>query len=80
MVFRFSIEGGELFYKLTSNNIDEQMAIVLNDKVIAQATITEPIRSNVAVTGFNDEEVKDLLIVLKTGALPISLKIESINN
>ena len=41
------------------------------------ATITEPIRNNVQITGFGLDEARDLSIVLKTAALPIELIVVS---
>jgi len=68
-------EGGDIFYKLTSNNVNKSLAVVLDDKVKAQARIVEPIRDQVRVTGFNREEASDLALILRTGALPVPLEI-----
>ncbi|GAH39873.1 unnamed protein product, partial [marine sediment metagenome] len=68
-------EGGDIFYKLTSENVDRTMAVVLGDKVKAQARIAEPIRDSVRVTGFSRDEASDLALVLRTGALPVPLEI-----
>ncbi|MBN1834860.1 MAG: protein translocase subunit SecD [Spirochaetales bacterium] len=68
-------EGGDLFYKLTSENVGKSMAVVLGDKVKAQARIAEPIRDAVRVTGFDAEEANDLALVLRTGALPVPLEV-----
>ncbi len=68
-------EGGDIFYKLTSDNVDKALAVVLDDKVKAQARIVEPIRDAVRVTGFGREEADDLALILRTGALPVPLDI-----
>lgn len=68
-------EGGEIFYKLTSENVEKSLAVVLGDKVKAQARIAEPIRESVRVTGFSKEEASDLALVLRTGALPVPLEV-----
>jgi len=73
--FQLDAEGGELFYKLTSTNVDKLMAVVMDGKVKAQATITEAIRNSVQIEGFSAEEASDLAIVLKTAALPITLDV-----
>ena len=73
--FFLSSEGGEIFYKLTSANVDKTLAVVLDDKVKSQARIAEPIRDQVRVTGFTQEEAADLALVLRTGALPVPLEI-----
>ncbi len=75
--FILSAEGGELFYKLTSANVKKVLAVALDNKVKAQATISEPIRDQVRVTGFKEEEARDLALVLRTGSLPVPLEILS---
>ncbi|MDD3823253.1 MAG: protein translocase subunit SecD [Sphaerochaetaceae bacterium] len=71
--FELDTTGGEIFYKLTSTNTNELMAVVQDGKVKAMATITEPIRNSVQIKGFGLDEARDLSIVLKTAALPIEL-------
>jgi len=73
--FFLTNEGGEIFYKLTSENVEKTLAVVLGDKVKAQARIAEPIRESVRVTGFTKEEASDLALVLRTGALPVPLEV-----
>jgi preprotein translocase subunit SecD len=75
--FELDSTGGEIFYKLTSTNTGELMAVVQDGKVKAMATITEPIRNSVQITGFGQAEAQDLSIVLKTAALPIELVVVS---
>ncbi len=73
--FFLTAEGGDIFYKLTSENVNKTLAVVLDDKVRAQARIAEPIRDAVRVTGFSAEEASNLALVLRTGALPVPLVI-----
>ena len=73
--FFLTSEGGDIFYKLTSENVNKTLAVVLDNKVRAQARIAEPIRDAVRVTGFGASEAKDLALVLRTGALPVPLVI-----
>jgi preprotein translocase subunit SecD len=75
VIFVLTGEGGEIFYKLTSDNVEKTLAVVLGDKVKAQARIAEPIRESVRVTGFDAEEANDLALVLRTGALPVPLEV-----
>ncbi len=70
-------QGGETFYKLTSANVGKVLAVALDNKVKAQATISEPIRDQVRVTGFKFDEAQDLALVLRTGSLPVPLEITS---
>ncbi|NOY10205.1 MAG: protein translocase subunit SecD [Spirochaetes bacterium] len=73
--FFLTSEGGDIFYKLTSANVNKMLAVVLDNKVRAQARISQPIRDAVRVTGFGASEAKDLALVLRTGALPVPLVI-----
>ncbi len=68
-------EGGELFYALTSANVNKKLAVVLDDKVKAYANIQEPIRESVRMTGFSAEEANNLALTLRTAALPIELSV-----
>jgi preprotein translocase subunit SecD len=77
VIFNLTPAGGETFYKLTSANVGKLLAVALDDKVKAQATIREPIRDQVSVSGFKLEEANDLALTLRTGALPVPLEITS---
>ena len=50
--FLLTSEGGEIFYKLTSANVGKVLAVVLDNKIKAQATIRTSIRDSVQVEGF----------------------------
>ena len=75
--FTLDKEGADIFYKLTSANVGQTLAIVLDGKVRAGARISEAIRGNVQVSGFARQEAQNLAVVLRTGALPVDLQIES---
>ncbi|MDC7231569.1 MAG: protein translocase subunit SecD [Sphaerochaetaceae bacterium] len=75
--FQLDSLGGDIFYKLTSTHVGDTMAVVMDGKVKAMATINEGIRSNVQISGFDAEEAADLAIVLRTAALPIELIVSS---
>ncbi|MFA6506466.1 MAG: protein translocase subunit SecD [Treponemataceae bacterium] len=72
--FVLDTEGGELFYRLTSSNVQKTLAVVMDDKVKAGARIQEPIRDSVRLTGFGQEEATNLALVLRTAALPVELE------
>jgi preprotein translocase subunit SecD len=72
--FVLDSEGGEIFYKLTSANVQKTLAVVMDDKVKAGARIQEPIRESVRLTGFDLEEANNLALVLRTAALPVELE------
>jgi preprotein translocase subunit SecD len=75
--FVLTAAGGDTFWKLTSANVGKRLAVALDDKVKAQATIQTAIRSQVAVNGFALNEANDLALTLRTGSLPVPLDITS---
>src|SRR6056297_562475 len=75
--FTLDRQGGDIFYKLTSANQGETLAILLDDKVKSMARISEPIRDRVQMTGFDRNEANDLALVLRTAALPVDLKVNN---
>jgi preprotein translocase subunit SecD len=77
VTFSLSTKGGDIFYKLTQENVKKSLAVVLDDKVKFQATINEPIHSQVQVSGqgISGDEASDLALLLRTGALPVPLEI-----
>ncbi|MDR1972792.1 MAG: protein translocase subunit SecD, partial [Treponema sp.] len=77
VTFMLNAEGGDIFYKLTSANVQKPLAIVLDDKVKSQATITQPIRDGVRLTGFGLDEANNIALILRTAALPVELSVAS---
>jgi preprotein translocase subunit SecD len=77
VTFRLSVKGGDIFYKVTQENVKKTLAVVLDNKIKFQATIDEPIRDQVMVRGqgISQEEAGDLALLLRTGALPVPLEI-----
>jgi preprotein translocase subunit SecD len=74
---RFSLtnEGGRRFYSFTSAHVGEDLAVVLDNKVMEKAVIKEPIRDSGVINGrFGEQEAKDLSMVLRSGALPAGIK------
>ncbi len=75
VIFHLDSRGGDLFYDLTSRNVQRQMMILLDDKAMSQATIIEPIRDTCRITGqFSPEDVQYIVRTLEAGALPARLK------
>jgi SecD/SecF fusion protein len=70
-------QGGTKFYGLTRANVNRNLAIVLDNTVYSAPTIIDAIRGGEAViTGISDDqEAKDLAVVLRAGALPADLTI-----
>jgi preprotein translocase subunit SecD len=72
----FNSEGAKLFAEVTSRSVGRPIAILLDKKIISAPNVREPIPSGKAqISGdFTIEEVQDLVIKLKAGALPIPVK------
>jgi preprotein translocase subunit SecD len=61
------------FGDFTQSNIGRRLAIVLDDRVTSAPTIQSRITDNGQITGITREEMQDLVITLKSGALPARL-------
>jgi preprotein translocase subunit SecD len=74
----FKQEGVNAFEDITTNNIGEQLAIVLDEEIKSAPFINVPISGGDAVIeGINSlDEANDITLVLQTGALPVNLVIE----
>ena len=72
----FDSTGAKEFGRLTTDNVDKFMAIVLDGTIYSAPRINEPIRGGRAqITGnFTTDEANDLAIVLRAGALPAPMK------
>ncbi len=77
VLFALDAAGGEIFYQLTSANVNKTMAVVLDDRVRTGARISGPIQANVRITGFSLEEANNLALILRSAALPVELVVES---
>jgi len=75
--FTWSSEGAEIFAALTEENIDELLAIILDGQVYSAPQIRARISRAGVITGrFSSEDAADLAVILRAGALPISVHIE----
>ncbi len=72
----FNAAGAKLFEEITTANVKKRLAIILDNTVYSAPEIREPISGgNAQITGsFTMDEAKDLVIVLKAGALPAPVK------
>ena len=75
----FTKKGAEIFRDVTSKQVGRPLAILLDGKVISAPKINEPISGGQAqISGrFNNQEMRDLVIKLKAGSLPIPIEIVS---
>ena len=74
--FSLTGEGGQRFYSFTSAHVGDNLAVVLDNKVQEVASIKEPIRDQGSISGghMTEQQAKDLSMVLRSGALPASIK------
>ena len=76
VTFSLTGEGGQRFYSFTSAHVGDSLAVVLDNKVQEVANIKEPIRDQGSISGGHmmEQQAKDLSMVLRSGALPASIK------
>jgi len=79
--FDIKSERGNAFGDYTREHIDKRMAIVINDEIVTMPNIENALVGggmiNGGARGFKEQEVQDLIQVLKSGSLKISPKFES---
>ena len=75
--FVFSNEGGRRFRDQTSRHINDNMAIVLDDRVMSAPVIQSSIgaRGQITMGGRDIQAAQDLALVLRAGALPVPLRV-----
>ena len=71
--FTLSGEGARKFGTVTETNIGRRLAIILDNRVTSAPTIQSRITDNGQITGVTRDEVTDLALILKSGALPAQL-------
>jgi preprotein translocase subunit SecD len=82
VAINFNSEGADLFKELTGRNVKRRMAIVLDDVVASAPVIQTEIgggHCSVSLGGFRPyneilNEARDLVVVLKAGALPVPIR------
>jgi preprotein translocase subunit SecD len=74
--FQMTSAGGKTFGKVTTDLVGQQLAIVVDNKVISAPTIQQAITNgNGRITGgFTKTQAQDLATQLNAGALPVNLK------
>ena len=77
VAFTLDRYGAQKFGKVTTNNIGKRLAIVLDNKIISAPVIRESITggSGTISGNFSFQEVTDLALLLRSGALPTPIKI-----
>lgn len=77
VTIQFDSDGGQKFARMTQANTGKLFAIILDGQVISAPQIREPIYGGVSqISGsFSVESANQLAIALRSGALPVDLKI-----
>jgi SecD/SecF fusion protein len=75
--FRFDTKGAQRFGQATQENVGRLFAIILDSQVISAPQIREPILGGTGqISGnFTTESANDLAVLLRAGALPVTLNI-----
>ena len=73
--FTLARDGAARFGRVTSANVGKLLAVVLDNRVYEAATIQTEITDRGRITGgFTPQKVQDLALVLRSGALPATIK------
>ncbi len=76
VIFENNSEGADIFGRMTGQNVNNRMAIVLDQVVRMAPNIRQRISDRGRIEGFDSiEEARDIAIVLRAGALPAPLDI-----
>ncbi|WP_375460170.1 protein translocase subunit SecD [uncultured Enterovirga sp.] len=75
--FRFTLKGAQAFAEATTQNVGRPLAIVLDNEVISAPRIIQPITGGSGqISGrFSVQDVNNLSVQLRSGALPAKLTI-----
>lgn len=73
----FNDEGAKLFGEITSRNLNKKVYIVVDNFLVSDPVVRQPILDGNAVitSNFSVDEAKKLAITINSGALPISIKL-----
>ncbi len=75
VTFLLTGEGGRRFANFTGAHVGDYLAVVLDNKVQEVARIEQQIHDEGRITGaFSEQQAKDLGMILRSGALPASIR------
>ena len=75
VTFVLTGDGGRRFANFTGSHVGDNLAVVLDNKVMEVARIQEQIHDTGRITGsFTEQATKDLAMILNSGALPASIR------
>ena len=76
VAFSLDSKGTEVFSKMTQDNIGKKIAVVLDGKVKSAPVVQDQIFGRGSISGnYTFDDANDLAIILKSGSLPIPIKI-----
>ena len=80
VVFRLTDEGTEIFAEATTVNLGRNIRVLLDDEVLVDATVDEPITDGIGrITGnFTGAEAKSIVAMLQGGSLPAAITLEDL--
>ncbi len=73
--FRLKADAADKFYEYTSTHVGQPMSIVVDKTVINTATIQDAISNEGIINGLSSQEVTNLVLQLKSGALSVPLEV-----
>ncbi|NPV68965.1 MAG: protein translocase subunit SecD [Anaerolineae bacterium] len=79
--FTLNERGAEIFGDFTARHIGQPLAIVLDGVVISAPVIRDALTDGGTISGaFTQEEAQQLAVQLRYGALPVPLRVESVES
>ncbi|UYV11485.1 MAG: protein translocase subunit SecD [Phycisphaera sp.] len=80
IVFNMDTLGGQRLGELTREHVGDNMAVILDDRIITAPTLQGRISTNGSISGdFSPEELSDIIQILNAGALQARLSPEPIS-
>ncbi len=71
----------QAFGNFTGSNVGRRMAIVLDGRIVTAPTLQSRISDSGQITGIDTlDEATDIAVVLRSGSLPISLKVDEVRS
>ncbi|MCK6577671.1 MAG: protein translocase subunit SecD [Anaerolineae bacterium] len=78
IVFETTTDGAQVFGPFTGSHIGQPLAIVLDGVLLSAPTIQDRLDTGGVISGgFDEEAARTLALQLRSGALPIPLRVES---
>ena len=73
--FKLDAEGTKQFAKITQENVDKKIAIYLDNKLLMNPVVKQPITGGEGIIsgGFTKEQAAEYAALLRSGALPVKL-------